>query len=113
MENQINKETIDVNCNKLKLGFYNCLKNQDPSIGEEMRFMAKSKLNNIDKYKIDAKFLSNCNNPQLISCLNDKYRLKKIEEGPLMQLFSEEYDKIMEKISKKINKTDFPNKNQN
>lgn len=113
MENQINTEITDVNCNKLKLEFYKCLKKEDSSIGEEMRFMAKSKLNDIGKYKLDAKILNACKNPQLITCLNDKYRLREIQEGPLMDIFSKQYDQVKEKIIRKQNNTDAPNSNNN
>lgn len=111
MENQVNMENFDVNCNKLKLEFYKCLKNEDSKIGEEMRFMAKSKLNEINKYKIDSKVLNICYNPKLVTCLNDKYRLKEMEEGPLMEIFSNQYDKIKEKITRIKNKTDAEKKN--
>jgi len=111
MKNQINKENLDVNCNNLKMEFYKCLKNQDAKVGEEMRFMAKSKLNEINKYKIDSKILNFCNNPRLITCLNEKYRLKEIEDGPLMDIFSNQYDKIKEKITRIKNNTDTSNNN--
>ena len=97
---------IDVNCNKLKSEFYKCLKSHDSKIGDEMKFFAKNKLNDIDKYKIDPKILNVCNNPILINCLNDKYRLKDLEEEPLYEIFSKQYDKIKEKITKQKNKTE-------
>jgi len=106
MENLISRENFDINCNKLKLEFFKCLKTKDPNIGENMRFLAKSKLNEIEKHKVDTKILNSCNNPQLVSCLNEKYRLKEIEEGPLTEIFSNQYDKIQEKITKIKNNTD-------
>lgn len=106
MENTLTKENFDFNCNKLKLEFYKCIKSHKPNVGEEMRFMAKTKLNEIDKYKIDSKILNTCNNPQLVTCLNDKYRLKEIQEGPLTEIFAKEYDKIQEKLTRIKNNTD-------
>lgn len=111
MENQTKKENFDVNCNKLKYEFYKCLRKEDPTVGDEMRFMAKNKLNDINKFKIDKKILNLCNNHELIHCLNNKYRLREIEEEPLMNIFSQQYDKIMEKITRKKNKTENTNSN--
>lgn len=100
-----NSQEIDVNCNKLKLEFYKCLKSHDKKVGEEMRFIAKSKLKEIENYKVDKSVLKACNNKELVDCLNNKYRLKDFQEPQLFDYFSKQYDKVQERIVKEENKT--------
>jgi hypothetical protein len=91
MENQ-----FDENCNNLKTKFHECLKNENSAIGNELKFMVKSKINELDKYKLNTKLVDKCNNSELIECLNRKYRLKPIDEKALNNIFSKQYYMVKE-----------------
>jgi hypothetical protein len=87
---------FDENCNKLKNKFHECLKKENSSIGNELKFMAKSKINELEKYKLNTKLVDKCNTNELVECLNRKYRLKSIDEKALNDIFSKQYYMVKE-----------------